>query len=178
MAHSTARADARKPRKPSSDFPLSPRADGRWCKKLKVLDRDDSDERWVWKMFYFTGTADEALTEYLRVKDSLIAGYEPPPKGGHLTVAELVNNFLHHKKQKLVSRELAQISWNQYEAVGKMLVRFLGRETPAEQLRSADFQRLRADIAAKCGHVTLGNRINVVRMIFKYEIYPDVVDGE
>jgi integrase len=147
---------------------LSPRADGRWCKKLKVLDREDGDDRWVWKMFYFTGTADEALTEYLRVKDSLIAGYEPPPKGGYLTVAELVNNFLHHKKQKLVSRELAQISWNQYEAVGKMLVEFFGRQTPAEQLRSADFQRLRADIAAKCGHVTLGNRINVIRMIFKY----------
>ena len=44
-------------KKPSKKFPLTPRGDGRWCKKI------------AGKLRYIKGNADEALAEWLRVKD-------------------------------------------------------------------------------------------------------------
>lgn len=65
MAHSTAAA---LPQKPHPDFPLTPRADGRWCKRING------------RLRYISGTADEALAEWLRVKDHWLAGRTTPPK--------------------------------------------------------------------------------------------------
>ena len=144
------------PKKPRPDFPLTPRGDGGWCKRVHG------------KLHYFTGTADEALDEWLRVKDDLLAGREARPKEGCLELAELVNAFLHHKKQMLDSGELAERTWGGYESVGKMPVTFFGRTFPAEQLRTTDFQKLRAHLAKQYGPVALGNRIQVVRMIFRF----------
>jgi integrase len=144
------------PKKPRPDFPLTPRGDGRWCKRVHG------------KLRYITGTAQEALDEWNRVKDYWLAGREPPPKGGYLSLSDLVNEFLHHKKQRLDSGELAPRTWQGYEAVGKTLVAFFGRTFPAEQLTAADFQKLRAKLATRYGPVALGNRIQIVRMIFKY----------
>ncbi len=153
MAHSKSADQLTKPRR---DFPLTPRGDGRWCKRVHG------------KLHYFAGTAEEALDEWLRVKDDLLAGREARPKEGCLELAELVNQFLHHKKQMLDSGELAERTWGGYESVGKMLLAFFGRTFPAEQLRTTDFQKLRAYLAKQYGPVALGNRIQVVRMIFRY----------
>jgi integrase len=81
MADSKSIAVLKKPRK---DFPLTPRGDGPWCKRVHS------------KLRYFTGTAQEALDEWNRVKDRWLAGREAPPRGGYLSLADLVNQFLHH----------------------------------------------------------------------------------
>src|SRR4051812_2714826 len=79
MAKSNAVA---RPNKPRHDFPLAPRGDGRWCKRVNG------------KLEYFTGTAKEALDEWIRVKDALMAGRPRPPiDDGRLTVGDLVNHF-------------------------------------------------------------------------------------
>jgi len=166
MANSTKAAASRKPRKPhkTSDA-LTPRADGRWVKHYKDISG-------AWKWFYFRGTEQEALDEWSRVKPDLLAGREPDAAPSDpdsvVTVAKLTNAFLHHKKQLLDSRELSPRTWQGYEAVGKLLVDFLGRNKPAANLKQSDFQGLRAHLASKYGPVALGNRIQVVRMIFKY----------
>jgi len=110
------------------------------------------------------------LDEWNSVKPDLLAGRDPgqKPASGHLTLAELVNAFLHHKKQLLDSGEVAAITWQGYAAVGSLLLEFFGRTRAAVQLHPMDFQRLRAHFAKGVGPVTLSNRINVVRMIFKY----------
>ena len=174
MSDSTTGADARKPKKPSADFPLSPRNDGRWCKKLKVREGD----AWAWKMFYFTGTAAEALEEYLRVKDDLIAGRDAPDKSGATSIGELVNQFLHHKKRLLESGELAPRTWKRYEATAKFLIDTFGRTRPAASLRPTDFQDLRASMAAKWGPVALGNEIQIVRSIFRYGLKSELLERE
>jgi integrase len=166
VAHSTRAGDSPKARKPhkTSDS-LTARADGRWCKRYK-------DNTGTWKWFYCRGTEQEALDEWNRVKADLLAGREPdaPPSDPNavVTLANLVNAFLHHKKQVLDSGELSPRTWQGYEAVGKMLLEFFGRHIPADKIKQPDFQRLRAHLASKYGPVALGNRIQVVRMIFRY----------
>jgi hypothetical protein len=49
-------------KKPRRDFALKPRGDGRWCKRVHG------------KLRYFTGTAQEALDEWNRVKEHWLAG--------------------------------------------------------------------------------------------------------
>src|SRR5262245_53668994 len=85
-----------------------------------------------------------------------------------VTLAKLTNAFLHYKKQMLDCGELSPRTWQGYEAVGKMLVDFFDRNIAAERLGQDDFQRLRAHLASKHGPVALGNRMQVVRMIFRY----------
>ncbi len=174
MADSTTGADSRKPQKPSGAFPLSPRADGRWCKKLKVRDGDG----WTWRMFYFSGAADEALAEYTRVKDDLIAGHEAPPKDGSTDVGELVNKFLHAKREKLDCDELAARTWKRYAITGAMLIEFFGRAKSASSLRQEDFRRLRASMAKRWGPVALGNELQIVRSIFKFALDDELIDRD
>src|SRR5687767_14653805 len=75
------KASKRKPFlfKPHKDFPLSPRADGRWAKKVKG------------KVHIFSGTADEALTVWLKEKDFILLHGRRPPAGSEdgFTVEDL-----------------------------------------------------------------------------------------
>lgn len=166
MAHSTRGSGSLKIRKPhkTSDA-LTARADGRWCKHYKTAQGE-------WRWFYFRGTEQEALDEWNRQKPDLLAGRDPlgpsASAPGGTTISELANKFLHHKKLRLDSKELTLITWKGYEAVAKLLVTEFPRNKPADSLSPPDFQKLRAKLAKEYGPVTLGNRINVVRMIFKY----------
>ena len=56
-----------KPKKPTPDFPLTPRRDGRWVKKIRG------------KVHYFGSGSDpdEALRDYLARKDYIYAGVDP-----------------------------------------------------------------------------------------------------
>ncbi len=50
------------------------------------------------KVHYFTGTREEALNEWLRVKDDLLAGHGPREKTTAVTVKTLLNKFLSLKE--------------------------------------------------------------------------------
>jgi hypothetical protein len=100
------------PKKPYEDFPLSPRKDGRWCKRV------------CGTLHYFAGTGQEALDEWNRVKDDHYAGRPPRIKEGSTDVAGLVNAFLRHKRRRQDSGELAPITWSGYKSVGKLLTEF------------------------------------------------------
>jgi integrase len=133
----------------------------------------------LWRWWYFRGTEEQALDEWKRVKGDSLAGREPDPAPGAqevvVTIAKLVNEFLHHKKQRVASGELSPLTWQQYKAVGEVLVKsedrttgFFEREMPAAKFRPEHFQALRAHLTGKYGPSALGTRIQIIRMMFKY----------
>ncbi len=170
MANSSSAADSRKRKPNKTSDVLTARGDGRWCKRYK-----DPDGTWKW--WYFRGTEQEALDEWKAVKSDLLAGRPPDSRSeeAEVTIADLVNQFLHHKKQRIASRELSPLTWQQYKTVGELLVKsdtnpdgFFDRRKPAAKIRAENFQELRAHLATKYGPVALGTRIQIIRMIFKY----------
>ncbi|MBC7852746.1 MAG: integrase [Pirellulaceae bacterium] len=116
-------------------------------------------------MYYFTGTADEALAEWERTKDDRLAGRQPRAKDDRAaSVADVVNAFLAFKERtKVAPRTFAR-----YEATGKMLAAFWGRDRTVESIGPDDFQNLRAKMAERWGAIALGNEIQIVRSIFVY----------
>jgi integrase len=143
---------------------LTPRNDGRWCKKVRG------------KLHIFAGTADQALEEWLRVKDDLLAGRTAPPKSGAICVADLVNHFLTYKQQLRESGELAPRTFDRYFASGAVLVGSFGRNRPVDDLTSDDFQALRGDMAKRWGPVALGNEIQMARSVFRYGFEAGLID--
>lgn len=158
MATKTMKNDWKKAMGLAPDFPLSRRrGENRWCKKIGG------------RLRYFTGTADEALAEWERTKDDLLAGRTPRAKSSQLaTVEYVVNRFLAHKEAAVTSGELSPRSFERYESTGKRIAAFLGRHTLAEELGPDNFEALRADMSKTLGPVALGNEIGIVRSIFRF----------
>src|SRR6516164_2626763 len=102
--NSTAPRRAGKPEKPYPEFPLFPHATGRWAKKIRG------------KLHYFGPWHDwkAALEKYQSERDDLHAGRKPRQQTEGLTVKELCNAFLNHKKALVDTGELARHSWDDY----------------------------------------------------------------
>jgi len=160
MANSTRESAARKPH---PDYPLTPRGDGRWCKKIKG------------RLVIFSGTADEALDEWLRTKDDLLAGRKPD-KAGERTVLEVCDRFLVAKKIQVDSGELKKLSWNDYKATCDRIVAQFGRTRAVTSLRVEDFEQLKASIVKTRGPTATGNEIQRVRVVFKYAYDAELID--
>ncbi|MFN9540923.1 MAG: hypothetical protein ACK6A8_16960, partial [Planctomycetota bacterium] len=100
--HSTPR---KKPAKPHPDFPLFPHAGGVWARKIRG------------KLHYFGSwnDPDGALAHYLEVKDDLIAGRRPRPRGSdELTVENLCDLFLASRERLRDTGELAAETYADY----------------------------------------------------------------
>jgi integrase len=153
--HSTAPA---KPSKPYPEFPLFPHATKRWAKKIRG------------KMYYFGpwDDPDKALTEYERQKDALHAGRKPRPQTDGLTVKELANAFLNHKKALLEAGELSPHTWDNYERAAVELVAQLSKTRIVADLDPEDFAKLRNNMAKKWGPHRLAVTIQHIRSIFKH----------
>jgi hypothetical protein len=70
---------------------------------------------------------------------------------------------------------LVALTWQQYKAMGELLVKsedrstgYFERDLQASRIGPEHFQGLRHFLAKKYGPVALGTRIQIVRMIFKY----------
>jgi integrase len=143
--------------KPHPDFPLTPRrSDGRWQKKIRG------------EVHYFTGSAQEALDEWLRVKDDLLAGRRARAKSDELTVRELCERFLQAKELQRDAGELRPLSWSDYKKSCKRVLEEFGATRPVNDLRSEDFESLKRTLSKTRGPVALGNEIQRVRVLFKY----------
>ena len=151
-------------RKPYPDFPLTPRQDGRWCKRIRG------------KMHYFIGSWEDALEEYNRVKDYLHLGKEPPIDKDAVTVRDVVNEFLTIKDHLVASEELKQRTFDEYKKSCERVVRILGKSRLAGDVGPDDFARIRADMTKTLGPVALGNAINRVRSIFKFAYEHRLID--
>lgn len=152
-----------KPKKPHPDFPLTPHATKRWCKKIRQ------------KVYYF-GTwsdPDGALREYLSIKEELQAGIDPRrhPAGsldGTMTVGDLTNLWLGQKQTSLNNGDLAPVSFRDYRDVGVILISWFGRHTPVRSLTPSDFMELRNEVSAKYAPSRMNKIISSIRMLFKW----------
>jgi hypothetical protein len=72
------------------------------------------------KLHYFGKWADpdSALEEYHKVKDALHAGRKPRPDPEAITVKDVVNAFLNHKRDMKDAGELSPRTWDGYKRTG------------------------------------------------------------
>lgn len=152
MAKSSTPRPARKPEKPSDDFPLTPRHDGRWAKKI------------YGKVVLFKGTADEALAAYREHMDKL--GGNPPDE--RLQIYNLLEAFMCSKEVDLHAGQLTDRSFREYHlACDEVLAQF-GRSRPLEELNRADAEALRARLTKGVAVTTQRGRIVRTRSIFLF----------
>jgi integrase len=161
--HPTAPA---KPSKPYPDFPLFPHDAGVWAKKIRG------------KMHYFGPWSDPdgALAKYLEQKDALHAGRKPRPDPDALTVKELANAFLNHKKALRDAGELSPRTWDEYKEACDLMVPAFSKSRTVADLGPDDFAALRKKMVKRWGPTRLGNVIQRVRSVFKYAADNDLIE--
>ncbi len=161
MAKSSHSADIAKPSKPK-DFPLSiHKGTGRWFKKVKG------------RQVYFGKIADDpkgarALKLWLQQRDDLMAGRSPKAKADELRVSDLCNHFLTHKLSLVQSGELTQRTLDGYQSACELFAGIVGKYRSAADIGPDDFAKVRGELAKSYGPVSLTNRIQVIRSLFKY----------
>jgi integrase len=149
---------ADKPAKPYPEFPLFSHATGQWAKKIRG------------QLHYFGVWADPdaALAKYLERKDDLHAGRTPHPDLQAVTVKDVVNAFLIHKRDKVDAGELSIRTWAKYKEVTDLLVAQLGTRRLAADLRPDDFTRLKNLMAKRWGPLRVGDFVQHIRSVFKH----------
>ena len=88
----------------------------------------------------------------------MLAGRTPRSRDG-VSVRDLCNHFLTHKKQILESGELATRTFARLRDSCDFLLSKLGKNVLAEDVTPDEFQRLRSVMAKRWGPVALGNEI-------------------
>lgn len=155
---------SRQSAKPYPGFPLFLHSSGQWAKKVNGKTR------------YFGADPTEAIKRYQAERDDLFAGRTPRTRVAAATVADVCNAFLESKRLLIDSGELSPRTWRDYFETSERLVANLGRATAVDQLRSIDFDSLRAKLAVGHGPVWLGNEVQRVRTIFKFAFEAALVD--
>jgi integrase len=147
-----------KPAKPYPEYPLTAHPAGYWCKKIRG------------KLHYFGpwDDPDGALDRYLKEKDALHAGRKPRPDTDALTVNDLANAFLNHKRTRVDTGELSPLTWAKYKQVTDLLVTQLGKQRLAADVGPDDFAALRNKMAKRWGPLRLRDFIQHIRSVFKY----------
>lgn len=159
----TKRKSPARPAKPYKDFPLYAHASGYWAKRINgqihYFGKWKGDKPVSWQ---------NALAEYMQVKDALYAGRDPAEFNSGLTVQDACDYFMESRERLLDSGELAQRSYNDYLRTCTRLADALKRTRSVASLTPADFEKYRNELAKRLGKVALGNEINRIRVAFKY----------
>ena len=159
------------PRKPANKFPLSQHKRGQWRKYINGREH------------YFGTDKDEALAEYVRTKDDLEAGRTPSTNRGQgCTVEYLCNHWLEHKDEQRQIGELSNRCYDDYLAAARLIARHLGLQAEVDQLTPDDLIGLRRKIARgqrnqPLAPVTLGNRIQCMRVCFNHAYEAGLIDS-
>jgi integrase len=137
-----------------------------WCKKIRG------------KLHYFGpwNDPDGALKNYLDQKDALHAGRTPRPDPGAVTVKDVANAFLNHKRDKVEAGELSVRTWAKYKEVAVLLVAKLGKSRAVADLRPDDFTRLKNLIAKRWGPLRVADFVQHIRSVFKHAFDADLID--
>ena len=155
-----------KPKKPYKGFPLFPHATRRWAKKIRGQHH------------YFApwDDPDGALRRYLDQQDDLLAGRKPRGGGRGLTICDLGNRFLTSKQHLLDTDEITPRTFYDYKSALDRVVAVFGKSRIVDDLAADDFEHMRKDIVKTRGPVALGNEIQRVRMIFKFELDQGLIE--
>ena len=155
MAQKRKRPD--RPVKPYPEFPLYPHPAGVWAKVIGGRTR------------YFGPWRDPegALDRYLKIKDHLHAGMEPPGDG-QVTVHELVNRYLDSQRRKADNGEISIRHFEDCRRDGARVIASLGRARPVATLGPGDFGKLRGSIIQGHNPTSTGTIIVRIRCIFSW----------
>ncbi|MBB6431136.1 tyrosine-type recombinase/integrase [Algisphaera agarilytica] len=143
---------------------------GQWCKKI------------LGKIHYFGGwdAPDGALDRYLAVAADLHAGRpaNTSPSSGSVTVAGIFNEYLADREADVreTRRDLDQVTeggigaatFNRYRRAGAIVADVLGAQTDADDLKPADFARLRNRLKANYRPETMANYTNAIKTVFRW----------
>ncbi|MEI8373764.1 MAG: tyrosine-type recombinase/integrase [Planctomycetota bacterium] len=155
-----------KPKKPYPDFPLFAHNNGRWAKK-------------IWQKLVYFGKwedPDAALTKWLEQKDELLAGRTPRPKTEGLTVVALANRFLAAKKTLENCGELSPRTFYGYYHTCEMLLRVFGKQRVVNDLRTEDFETVRAVAFKGLGMESRSGVTRRVRALFNFAYNEGLID--
>jgi integrase len=125
-----------RPVKPYPDFPLTPHANGSWCKKIKG------------RLFYF-GQWDDwqgALHEYLDQRDDLYAGRSPNRRRGSLTLGYGLDHYLSSKKLAQEAGEISARSYWEHERTCDHIAKVLGKNRPIAEIDVPALEKLRLEL--------------------------------
>ena len=162
-----AKAKPKKPKKPFPDFALTAHPNGQWCKKIRGK---------VW-FFGKWDAPQAALEKYRDERDDLQAGRQPRRLSqGKPTTGDLVNAYLARCDEKVQAGELAAVTFNDYKAVGKLIIKGLGRNSDPEQLRPVDFATFRSAMARKYASARLTKIVVVTRAILRWAHESELID--
>ena len=147
-----------KPDKPRNDFPLSPAANGQWCKKIRG------------RIYYFGVWADPAAAEadYLRVREYLQAGRRPPTTETGISLSELCNRFLNTKRSMVDSHELSGRTFVDYHAACGDILEHFGKARLVEDCRPEDFEAFRAAASKGRGLHSIAKLVTTTKMLFGF----------
>jgi integrase len=153
-------AKAAKPAKPYPDFPLTAHPAGVWCKKIRG------------KVHYFGKWDDPqgALQKYLDERDALQAGRTPRPDPAGVTVKDVANALLNHKRQLVEAGELSNRTFEDYHEACALAVGAFGKSRLVCDLGPEDFALLRARMARTWGVLRLAKGVQCVRCLFKHAL--------
>ncbi len=153
--------------KPYASFPLTAHVTKRWCKKIKG------------RIFFFGpivpndsgSSAQAALDKYLFEKNYRESGRTPPPEAKDaLTLRDLANAFLTHKRTLLDNSELTTRTFGECHRTCDDIIKQFGRHRRIDDLRQGDFAEYRVALSKRLGPVSLGNTIQRTRSLFKFAI--------
>src|SRR5262245_37193426 len=152
--------------KPYPDFPLFPHNNGQWCKKIRG------------RLHYFGpwNDPDGALAKYLEQKDALHAGRTPRPDPSSVSVKDVCNAFLNHKKDKQDAGELSPRTWAKYKEVTDLLVSRFGKARLVADLRPDDFAALKNHMTKRWGPLRVADFIQHIRSVFKHAYEAELID--
>ncbi len=162
--------------KPRPDFPLGPHPAGYWCKRVKGQLHYFGPH---WKTKDQAGAdaaAEAALEDYNKQEADLKAGRKPPPDPEGVTVKDVVNAFLNHRKAKLDAGELSVHTWNKYNDVTDLLIQQLGTFRLVADLRADDFTALKTLMQRRWGPLRVGDFIQHIRSVFKHAFDAELID--
>ena len=173
----TARSLRHKPKKPSATFPLTPHANGQWCKKIRG------------KVHFFGvwGDPNAALANYLRVAADLHAGRQPRSStlsGEAVTVKDVCNYYLTAQLRKTEAGEIGPRHFEDCRRNVTDFATFIGASRPGSDLRPEDFQRYRQKLLSSgvnrsgrgLGVHALNHVITTIKGVFRYAYEVDLLD--
>ncbi|MDP6558055.1 MAG: site-specific integrase [Pirellulaceae bacterium] len=149
----------KKPSKPYDDFPLYAHNCGQWAKKIRGNTRYFGRFKHGWEA---------ALKRFDKEKHALYAGHTPSQTTDELILEGACNWFIGAKMQIAESGDLSQRTLADYRITCQSVLGHFDRKRPVTSLTVADFESLRAALAAKYGPVRLSREITQVKMLFKY----------
>lgn len=147
-----------KPAKPYADFPLTPRADGRWMKRV------------YGKLRYFTGSAEQALAQYERLLEEI-----EPPAAADPQIRDLCEAFMCAKDADRAAGQLTLCTFKQYHRACQVVVSHFGRLRPLRSLTRQDAESLRERLCRGVGAQSQLDAITQTRVVFKWGFDQEVL---